>query len=582
MEKYSWVNFLKELSIQILNFKKDHSGLLGKLKEVKIIKDKFDAEKYKNWKNIEPFSFISILLSHSSIKKRTIIFESVKNIFKIKSEVPTDWEGVVIRNKQNAWFLSNEYESEEDENIDLLWNLFELTVNYNEKVKNKEKYEKMFSDLLFKAKGIKNTYKSITFGLFWINPLNLLPLQKNIISFLKKGYNALNDELKDDYLDQIFDNKSEEYIINLILNEQEGYLKFNKKVERIIKYTRFINFLNLSSISYDNNTTKNENIRKRNENDLNKIKKTQNIFEFNKNIIFYGVPGTGKTFNALELVKDHLNNKKDNVLNITFHQSYSYEEFIEGLRAKIKNGSVEYIVEPGIFKDFCKKAEKSNDDYFLIIDEINRGNISKIFGELITLIEDSKREKFKIKLPYSKEDFTVPKNLYIIGTMNTSDRSITSLDVALRRRFNFIEFKPRYDLLKDFHLKDINISELLRTINDRIEILYDKDHIIGHSYFLDIKNATDLSEDEKFFKIKNIFKANIIPLLQDYFYDDFEKIALILGDQFKEQKDQQFFIKKEFDKDIFNSQYEFDDKNIYEINENAFDNPLSYKKIYEK
>ncbi|TQC54432.1 McrB family protein, partial [Mycoplasmopsis cynos] len=287
-------------------------------------------------------------------------------------------------------------------------------------------------------------------------------------------------------------------------------------------------------------------------------------------------------FNALELVKDHLNNKKDNVLNITFHQSYSYEEFIEGLRAKIKNGSVEYIVEPGIFKDFCKKAEKSNDDYFLIIDEINRGNISKIFGELITLIEDSKREKFKIKLPYSKEDFTVPKNLYIIGTMNTSDRSITSLDVALRRRFNFIEFKPRYDLLKDFHLKDINISELLRTINDRIEILYDKDHIIGHSYFLDIKNATDLSEDEKFFKIKNIFKANIIPLLQDYFYDDFEKIALILGDQFKEQKDQQFFIKKEFDKDIFNSQYEFDDKNIYEINENAFDNPLSYKKIYEK
>ncbi|WP_338582637.1 hypothetical protein [Mycoplasmopsis cynos] len=94
--------------------------------------------------------------------------------------------------------------------------------------------------------------------------------------------------------------------------------------------------------------------------------------------------------------------------------------------------------------------------------------------------------------------------------------------------------------------------------------------------------SLDLSEDEKFFKIKNIFKANIIPLLQDYFYDDFEKIALILGDQFKEQKDQQFFIKKEFDKDIFNSQYEFDDKNIYEINENAFDNPLSYKKIYEK
>lgn len=163
----------------------------------------------------------------------------------------------------------------------------------------------------------------------------------------------------------------------------------------------------------------------------------------------------------------------------------------------------------------------------LIIDEINRGNVSQIFGELITLIEDSKRlgndEALEITLPYSKKKFGVPPNLYIIGTMNTADRSVEALDTALRRRFCFEEMMPDYEVLENKNIEGIELAELLKTINNRIEVLLDRDHTIGHSYFLNIHSLEDL---------KNTFKNNIIPLLQEYFYNDYGKIGLVLGKSF--------------------------------------------------
>jgi Cdc6-like AAA superfamily ATPase len=218
---------------------------------------------------------------------------------------------------------------------------------------------------------------------------------------------------------------------------------------------------------------------------------------------------------------------------VTFHQSYGYEDFIEGLKPVVNdNGDVSYKVEAGVFKEISERARHDpENNYVLVIDEINRGNIAKIFGELITLIEDDKRSEankkgLSVKLPYSKTEFSVPSNLYILGTMNTADRSIALLDIALRRRFTFLEIMPDYSII-EFNVGGVNIDSLLEGLNITISALIDRDHQIGHSYFCDL---ADLEEDLAKDKLYFIWYKKIIPLLQEYFYNDWEQLKLILGD----------------------------------------------------
>ncbi|WP_254659001.1 McrB family protein [Pseudoalteromonas tetraodonis] len=448
------------------------------------------------------------------------------------------------------------------------------------------------------------------------------------------------------------------------------------------------------------------------------------------NSILYGPPGTGKTFNTVKLAVDAVDPyfaqkvendqdlratykeyyeelKQDGQIRfLTFHQSFGYEEFVEGLKASSDNGSISYDVEDGVFKQivieatkyrtfqesttkhsfdscweaFCAElaesefvevpmskvsfkvidfndkriffekqggskdhtlsintlraifngereyksglgvyyrplvsylkdlvsATESNNierkNFVLIIDEINRGNISKIFGELITLIEPSKRlgknEKLDTVLPYSGDVFSVPDNLYIIGTMNTADRSLAMMDTALRRRFDFIEMMPQPELFKGKKVKGIDLEQLLGTMNKRIEVLYDREHTLGHAFLIPVLNALDSDEDDAearaFTELKNTFKNKIIPLLEEYFFEDWNKIRLVLGDNRKEKSEleQYIFVKSKSEKynDIFGENHSLetyeDTKTTFTLadfnaQDSAWNDPIAYQAIYD-
>lgn len=224
-------------------------------------------------------------------------------------------------------------------------------------------------------------------------------------------------------------------------------------------------------------------------------------------------------------------------------------------------------------------AQPAQKNYVFIIDEINRGNISKIFGELITLIEESKRlgkpEGMTARLPYSQKPFGVPDNVYIIGTMNTADRSIATIDTALRRRFLFREMLPNPQVLADVMVEDLSISAMLNRMNQRIAVLYDREHTIGHAYFMKLRDNPTVET------LAEIFRNNIIPLLQEYFYEDYEKIRLVLGDPLKSDTEEQFITACANDyAALFGSvDIDLDDSNTYEINDKAFGNIESYRSI---
>ncbi|WP_318530210.1 McrB family protein [Campylobacter sp. IFREMER_LSEM_CL908] len=514
--------------------------------------------------------------------------------------------------------------------------------------------------------------------------------------------------------------------------ESEGYLQrfdfaygLDNKDKLIKDFSEMMNYFNSLNKddfkSYENSKKQEEHLKIKSENlDIKNLNKNKNP---PLNQILYGPPGTGKTYNtidkALEIISKvekielpDKNNRVDRkklfneyvkngqIVFTTFHQSYGYEEFVEGIKPRMdkeNSKEVEYEIKDGIFKELCKKAldnykvslltqeefvksedlenkieifldelvdqqkfiEKTQsggfkleeynekyriitDDtnanlylnleifktllenkdkiingrsikqilnnkhrrqidsyyfqlaklfkereqdykvdnnpsekpelkpYIIIIDEINRGNVSKIFGELITLIEPSKRidesEGLKVTLPYSGEKFGVPKNVYIIGTMNTADRSITSLDTALRRRFEFIEMIPKPNVLSD-NCEGVNLKELLKAINTRIEYLLDREKTIGHAFFIGIENLE---------KLKNVFQNKIIPLLQEYFYNDYALINAVLNENGMLEK-------QDINNDYLKNMKDFieRDNGIYKFSNSKDWNKSTFMKIYE-
>ncbi|EAJ1205249.1 AAA family ATPase [Campylobacter jejuni] len=538
-------------------------------------------------------------------------------------------------------------------------------------------------------------------------------------------------ESEDKTVNYLARNKVDEYNAQFnhqVYNYSNLSNDINLIVDKIILNMQWFKELPLNEIQDINiNTLESKSLEV--ENNVQQISSKMENKNMPLNQILYGSPGTGKTYHtidkALEILGKNLESRdekkakfdeyvrKGQIVFTTFHQSYGYEEFVEGIKPRIdskeNSKEIEYEIKDGIFKELCEKAldnyensilnadelnkkielkekvenflnwlletnepigktkggnffvveidnktiviysegverfdgifnlnlsifmellkckdefnnatemfkkvfnrdyadrthtyyfnlvkkfkayeekqltakienNKNNDNslkpYIIIIDEINRGNLSKIFGELITLIEPSKRigekEELKVTLPYSGEKFGVPKNVYIIGTMNTADRSITSLDTALRRRFEFVEMMPDVSKLS-MDCEGINLQELLKAINTRIEYLLDREKTIGHAFFVSVENLEDL---------KKVFQNKIIPLLQEYFYNDYALINAVLNHNgmIKEDKKDDKYLQKI--KNLDNVDSERSIYNIASFDDKIWDKIEIYQAIY--
>ena len=327
---------------------------------------------------------------------------------------------------------------------------------------------------------------------------------------------------------QIIDNPPDKHIVRKELTNISKYPEYVKRLSKLYGFKIDQN----SSASFEN--TQNEiytidDILEDLFMQKEKLLEIETATAYKKNIILQGPPGTGKTFFAKRLAYYMMGKKcKENVEIVQFHQSYSYEDFIQGFRP---NGNVGFSKKNGVFYNFCEKAKYSSEKHFFIIDEINRGNLSKIFGELMMLIENDKRgEEFGVSLTYSEEGekkFFIPENVYIIGTMNTADRSLAMVDYALRRRFTFIDMLADFNDKFSKHLISQNVDKSfiekliskIITLNNELENDLGDGFTIGHSYFSTKAKSMD---DKHWYRM--IVKNEIKPLLQEYWFDKLEKV----------------------------------------------------------
>lgn len=532
---FDWIPFYTELAQKLTAYKDNPQELASLIygnfdrdSEIKFLHEADGSD----FNEIDPFSVFSIINCNTS--NRGSLIEKIKKLFDIKAKVPTSYDGIPVQFPQNASFRCFSKDlSADGKDIERLWTLFV------EAQTEEPEIEQLFDDTL-KQKSIGIT--KLTMGLFYVQPNRYLSLDKNNCEYL-------------------------------------AYYGINAKVSANMHYTEYAELLHEIHDKMDNGEIKEHSFPEFSANAYThsyteKLSEEDRYFgeiaellRYKKNIIIEGAPGVGKTYNLPQIIVrlcypalkgltgeeiskrfEELKKNKQ-VEYVTFHQSMDYEDFVEGFRPDNSNENISYEIKPGIFKTICNRANgpQTNNNiydagkpetatnilppYVLVIDEINRGNMDKIFGELITLIEADKRKggtsPIEVRLPYSQEMFSVPSNLYIIGTMNTADRSLDTLDYAMRRRFGFVKFLPQSldaqgfnsslfeevaklfignydDYEQDHNVAPIRSDYLADDINPT-------DVWIGQSYFLMDDNGKDCTELR--------IKYEIIPILEEYIRD---------------------------------------------------------------
>lgn len=544
--QFDWVDFYKEFAFKLVSYKEKRAELIQKVKAIYQMTgiSMPTLDKDNNIMDIDPFTIFGLFNKGLKDENRIKILTAIAELFELSHDVPTSFDSIPVLNTQNATYYLF-YADRGDSDIDDLWELFVTALAYSENStsENKDHFSRYFDKVINRK---NNGNAKITMGLYWIAPnsfLNLdsrnrwyiyesgkLPLELvyklprihskisasdyfSIVDSLKNYLDSPQSELKNfkelsfeawKYSEQV--NKEEQAKKEVSESSAPTYNLASEDTKEFEKgdtsYARedFLKEVFVSGEDYDRLAT---------------------ILRLKKNIILEGAPGVGKTFIADRLAYSLMGEKAiDRVKMVQFHQSYSYEDFIMGFRPSASG----FELRKGPFYQFCKQAEgDESNDYFFIIDEINRGNLSKIFGELFMLIEMDKRGR-DLQLLYSDEQFSIPENLYIIGMMNTADRSLAMLDFALRRRFAFFELKPGFDSdgFKEYqsHLKNEKFDALINTVKHLNEIIASDESLgegfcIGHSYFCNlIPNSIDQQV------LSSIVEYELIPLLKEYWFDE--------------------------------------------------------------
>ena len=605
--QFAWTEFYEAFARKLLEYRHNRAPLIGDLRALAetqplltyLTNDENPAKNRIALDDICPFTLMGgFNRGRVTNKNRTTIAGQLAKMIGIDNDPPTSFDSIPILNPQNSWFFSYAYRRKPDD-IEKLWRVFEAAIKLADDENDATRNE--FIEAYNAAIQIRGTSWNLSQGFYWVLPWHYLPLDgqsrdylesKLGIQILKPGQGAPCSA--------------------------ERYLELVEQLEGEFASNHFPvhDFPSLSLAAWKFGSADDES-------PAQQTPVTQTLAAqgggMSKNVIYYGPPGTGKTYTLLQLLKRDYEQQDTGAVQrysfVTFHQSYGYEEFVEGLRPVLAGdaeaGEVAYEIRPGAFKELCRKARQAPDQRFaMVIDEINRGNISKIFGELITLIEADKRDPLdgsappvEVVLAYSGEKFSVPANVDIIGTMNTADRSLALLDTALRRRFDFVpllpdtraekvagdeDSAPLAGLVVTTDAGTIDVRRMLERINERIEALYDRDHCIGHAYFTGLARVTDGPQRLK--ALATAFRQRIVPLLEEYFFEDWRKIRLVLGDNQKRDQDVrlQFVVEGgAHEQDLtalFGDNHGLDSyatKRRYSLRESAFDDPAAYIGIYQ-